>query len=66
MSRRNSFFNVAINVFIMLQKMAFYAAINGSVMSQQMVLHYRNKWMFNVAKRTFFNIATNGFLVSQK
>ena len=47
-------------------KWLFNAAINGSVMSQQMTLYYRNKWKFNVVKRRFFNVATNGFLMSQK
>ena len=47
-------------------KWLFNAAVNGSVMSQQMTLYYRNKWKFNVVKRIFFNVATNGFLMSQK
>ena len=46
MSRRNRFFNVATNVFLISQQMAF--------MSQKMGFYCRKKWVFNVAKNQRF------------
>ena len=47
MSRKNRFFNVTINGYLMLKKKSF-------LMSQQMVL--------NVAKNCIFNVTKNGRL----
>ena len=53
MSRRNRFFNVAINGYLILQKKI------GFLMSQQISFQCRKNEIFNVAKKKYFYVAKN-------
>ena len=53
MLRRNRFFNVAINEYLMLPKKI------GSLMSQQISFQCRKNENFNIAKKEYFYVAKN-------
>ena len=60
MSQKMSFLNVGEKWFLMSQKKS---SLN---MAKKYTFLCRNKWMLTVTKQRLINVATNGFLMSQK